>query len=276
MQGISCVTAIYYWIQRVMGMRFNRNSFRSIHGRGFLRIFMNKTTVIILILFILTLIVPMEAVESSSYQQGIGAFGEGDYHQAVDHLQAALEEEEKGHYLYYLLGLSHFRLNQEVEARENLLQSKELNPDHYHSYTNLARVELALGNYDQALKIVDEALNLQEGYDAYHLQGRAYLNLEQLEEAYDSFSRALELEAENVYILNGLALTCIHLGRFEEARELLLRAADGEPELAYVYNNLGIASENLGLIEEARQAYQRALEIDPHHSQAAGNLERLE
>ena len=48
------------------------------------------------------------------------------------------------------------------------------------------------------------------------------------------------------------------------------------PNKARVHNNLGYAWLLAGRNDEARREFQRTLQLDPHHTEAAGNLRRLE
>ena len=75
----------------------------------------------------------------------------------------------------------------------------ELNPKELTYSSELAVVNLRVGRYEEAVKVLKGALEIDPGYaEAYRLMGIAQLQMKQKKEACASFAKAKELGDPNV------------------------------------------------------------------------------
>jgi len=88
-----------------------------------------------------------------------------------------------------------------------------------------------------------------------------------------AFSRAIEINPDNVYALNNLGYCRIQQGRFEDALQPLRKANDHHDAPAYVFNNLGAAYERTGDLACAAKAYTDAHGLE--HEVAETSLKRV-
>ena len=128
-----------------------------------------------------------------------------------------------------------------LEARE-LLQKAHAHDSSIPELANrLAFVLSAMGNHDEALKLYNHSLSLQEE-DVTHL------------------AIASQLKA---------------LGRLDEAVEHYKRAIELDPEYEVSYFNYANLLVDMKRIAEAKMMYEKALEIEPELEAAKEELEKL-
>ena len=102
-----------------------------------------------------------------------------------------------------------------------------------------------------------------EVWNAWFLKGWGLRKLERFEEALSAFSKAFELNNNQVEVLNELAICQMELSRFEEAENSLMKAFQKEPENTKVISNMGILSLKQNKNEEALGFFYTVLELEP-------------
>lgn len=161
------------------------------------------------------------------------------------------------------------RLERYDEAAARLRQLADQRPDRYeplYRLGNLLRIqekfEEAAVVYSEALEVAGEAR--RQHWILYYFRAVSYERSDQWELAEPDFMRALELEADQPYVLNYLAYSWIEQKRnFEKAEEMLLRAVEREPEDGHIIDSLGWLYYRLGDFENAVLHLERAVELQP-------------
>ncbi len=102
-----------------------------------------------------------------------------------------------------------------------------------------------------------------EVWNAWFLKGWGLRKLEKFEEALAAFSKAFELNNDQVEVLNELAICQMELNRFEKAEELLMKAYQSDPENTKVISNMGILCLKQHKNEEALGFFYTVLELEP-------------
>lgn len=161
--------------------------------------------------------------------------------EALEVLEAALENKPGSATAHIELARAHIGANQPKKARDHAELALEIVPDSSYAWNTMGRVEL------------------QEG---------------KREAAVTSFQRATDENEDNTYAWNNLGLTLSLLERWEEAAEALEMATSGDKPSAYMWNNLGLAYEKLDRLVEARAAYRQAASAGS--DKAKSSLKRLE
>lgn len=99
----------------------------------------------------------------------------------------------------------------------------------------LARFYMALGNYNKAIKVLEESLEIesQKFWDPtiYNLLGMLNLLLGKNKKSLDLFNRALEQEKDFAHIWVNLGIAYERLEKWKEALECYLKAAELNPML---------------------------------------------
>nr|WP_242037874.1 tetratricopeptide repeat protein [Tolypothrix sp. FACHB-123] len=138
-------------------------------------------------------------------------------------------------------------------------------------FINLGNLQCAGKDYKQALISFSKALEIQaDDYYALNNRGYALEKLGSYEEAIASFDKALEIQSdEYAWYLRGIALE--KLGRYEEAIVSFDKALEIQPEFHNVWYDRGIVLRILGRYDEAIASYDKALEIKPDYHEAWNN-----
>jgi serine/threonine-protein kinase len=132
------------------------------------------------------------------------------------------------------------------EARFQARQARELDPLSYVSTTHLAVVNYFSRNYDEAMRLVDETLEIADIAPAHGLRGMILETQGKYAEAISEYKAGLRLVPAHSYIKGMLGHALAMSGNADEARALLKEAAlefekGGLSDLkaAYIYVALG-------------------------------------
>jgi len=136
------------------------------------------------------------------------------------------------------------------------------------------------GDYDQAVELYTESLNIFPTAEAHTFLGWTYHFQGKINEAIAECKRAIEVDPEFGNPYNDIGSYFIALGRFDEAIPWLERAivAPRYDPRHYPYFNLGRVYYAKGMITKAREYFQEALRIEPQYAlarQAIENLRRM-
>lgn len=100
---------------------------------------------------------------------------------------------------YYYREQASFQARQFQRALDDITQAIQMNPKELTYRAELAVVNLRVGRYEEAIKVMKEAIDIDPNYgEAYRLIGIARLQLKQDKEACDNFAKAKELGDPNV------------------------------------------------------------------------------
>jgi len=128
-------------------------------------------------------------------------------------------------------------------------------------------LEGAVGCFDKGLEIDDEFSM------AWANRGTALSRLGRIEDALDSFERALEIDSDNPDVHVGVgSILQDCLGRSEEALEHFDTAVKLDRSHSMAWHGRGVALEALGMIGEAFLSYEQAIGVDDENTYALWNL----
>ncbi|MGC6453757.1 MAG: tetratricopeptide repeat protein [Candidatus Puniceispirillaceae bacterium] len=145
----------------------------------------------------------------------------------------------RAHGLHNLLGVAQAALNRDDEAIAAFRAAVDLKPNFLEARGNLASRLLARADFEGALQITGDSL---------------------------------EMAPDDAASLNAMTVCLIGLNRFEEAMATARRTIRAQPDHAEAHNNLGMCLRHLGQPEDAIESYRTALAIRPDLVDAALNL----
>ncbi len=122
-----------------------------------------------------------------------------------------------------------------------------------------AEALMGWGNYENALNEADRALSLDGTmHDMHFLKGRAYIKLQNLDQADRSIVQAIAISGSSASYLNGLGYVNSIQGNFERALAAYQMALEHDPRNGYAYYNMGVTLYNLGDFDASGDAFYGA------------------
>jgi tetratricopeptide (TPR) repeat protein len=167
-----------------------------------------------------------------------------------------------------------FQAGKLEQAEAAYLQAIEVDPDAVQFYTELARVQVFSGKYDQAVTNASNALLLDPNSAMAHavlgwaldFQAQAGSSTATSLEALEMLERAIELDPNSPLVRAYYAEVIIDddVTAFQLAREQAELAVQLDPNLFESQRALGYVWERTSNYELAFEAYQSALRINPN------------
>src|SRR5436190_823177 len=204
---------------------------------------------------------------SAHLDRGWDLVQRGDSKGAELSARRALEIDSQSPEAYNLLGYVAALQGEFEDAVEHYRQAIALDDTYLEAMLNAAEVYIhPLGEFDQAIRMCDQALDLAETddevVDALLLKFDALLGKNQLEEAKVLCARFPKgpFENPNHSFLVGRAL--YEVGNVEEAGPLIEEATKMNPQNAEAFYYLGLVRDDRGETAIATQAFLRSRELD--------------
>lgn len=156
-------------------------------------------------------------------------------------------------------------------SRKHFQSALRINPADTTALLGMARIELALGNHEQSLKLLNEALKIDDQLArAYFIKGFLYLDLRDTTLAKSSFSTATEVNPS--YYDAFMMLGVIAQRQQSDLAPLYYSSAlDIDPQSVEARINRGLYFQDNNNADEALADYQAALAIDSTNAVAAYN-----
>lgn len=172
-------------------------------------------------------------------------------------LQTALEHHQAGH------------LPQAEAIYRQILQIVPTHPDALYLSGLIAHEN---GESLTALELIDRAIRVNPISPFYYSLGNVFHVLGRLDEAVESFRKALKLTPEAVDVHLNLANTLRMQGKLDEAAESFRKALKLAPDRADAHFSLGNTLKAQGKLSEAIESLRSTLKLNPDHAEAYNNL----
>jgi tetratricopeptide (TPR) repeat protein len=131
----------------------------------------------------------------------------------------------------YETGIEALGLQSVTEARDAFHQAFLFVPDLFEDHHRKALKLLKEEDYEQALIRIDAAIELNPFYpDLYNFRGVALFELDQVEEAVESFRKGLSINPNYIIPKLNLAFALLHLGDVKEGGALLEAILEADPQ----------------------------------------------
>ncbi len=154
-----------------------------------------------------------------------------------------------------------------------LQESLDLRPKYPLAHSNLGWAYYYQGGNDQAITEHQLALSLNPGMEGAHEGlGWAYYQKGDFTRALTEFKQALEIDPDSVDAFEGLGWSYIQAEDPEQAEAAFQRALEINPQAAYLHRALGFSYSLKGDLKAAIQAFQDALAIYPEDSEAEASI----
>jgi len=145
------------------------------------------------------------------------------------------------------------------------------------SYNNLSNVLAQQGRIDEAIKSLEQALEIRPNYYLTHYNlGNLFASRGELDEARQHFEEALKNSPDYAAAYNNLAIVLARQGQVTQAVQHFRKALELGLVEGEIYVNLAMALVSGGRQDEAIGYLKQALKLQPDHAEAHQILGRLQ
>ena len=185
-----------------------------------------------------------------------------DYEKSLEFANRAILLDNKDAYSYFRKAWAYQEIGRYKEAIRYYKDCINCNDKYVDAYLNISFIYSKMKDSKQSLLYANKALLINKDYAyAHYRKAWALQECGRLDEAYDGYSKAIELDPTDIY--NYLGIACISLNTNDSSAALLYankaifidRSCGG----AYYYKSLALS--NLGKIKESEAAYTKAIEL---------------
>ena len=201
------------------------------------------------------------------YHLGEAYHASGDPVRAMKALLGVVGRERHFVQAWNALCRLHLELGQEDRARQALGMALAVNPRDWGVYFTFADHHLEEGNFERALALLEDILELQPqaviAAEIYNYMGYLHYLEGKYALALPALRQALALNPQLAVAHVNLGTLHYHLKQYEAARACYLDALKVDPQQASAACQLGLLELEQGNLSTARDPLERALALDP-------------
>ena len=206
---------------------------------------------------------------SVPYEAAIKGMNDGEFDAAVIHLKNVLQDNPDHIPARILLGQAYLRQGRGSAAEKELRNALWRGADEDHIFVPLGNALLLQRKYDVILEDIKSSKpGFTGNFEVHTLRGRANFELDRLGAAEKDFERAIELAADEINPLLGLAQVYAAQGKHSDALSFISRAHDIAPENAEAWFQHAQVLRSIGEYDDALKSYDKALKSMPLHVRA--------
>ena len=207
-----------------------------------------------------------------------GAQEAGNYGLAIDYYTRCIDAggltTEDLANTYSNRGVAQYHKGDYDQAVRDYDEAIQLDPDDAESYYNRGLAHYHNAAYDQAVRDYDEAIRLDpDDAESYYNRGLAHYHNAAFDQAVRDYDEAIRLDPEYAFAYNnrGIAHYHNHNAAYDQAVRDYDEAIRLDPEYAFAYNNRGIAHYHNAAYDQAVRDFDEAIQLDPEFAFAYYN-----
>jgi protein O-mannosyl-transferase len=197
-----------------------------------------------------------------------------DYAEALRHARAARDLNPSSQLSWKVMAVCCVHLDMPTEARTAYERLVELNPEYAPAHFDLGRLLINLGESENAIRELSEAIRREPMPQALQERARLYIKMQRLDEARADLLQLVELGDNGGEVQFRLGLVALQQNRKAEAAERFEAVELRGPQDAQTWFRLSVAWERLGE-PRALAAAEKALSFDPNAPLLIFNLAYL-
>ncbi len=202
------------------------------------------------------------------YNQILGLFelsAQNRHQETIPGYLKVLQTQPSLRIVWYKLGQAYFFTGDYAQALEKFQRAIQLGGEDALATFDLAQTYLRLGRLEEALIGFQRTVEIDpEHYRARVNLGVVYKNQGKLAEAVLELEKAVQVAPDSAFALANLGVAYALAGRPEAGVEALLKAVRLRPDDARVRANLATVYLRMGKEEEARRELEKARQLDPN------------
>ena len=205
------------------------------------------------------------AAETTEFDQGIKAFNDGSYAEAIIFLRNTVQAEPNNLSARIYLGRAFNAAGQYLAAEYELSRALQQGGDPNLVVVPLAESHLKQGKFQELVEGFQYSqLDYANKAELYLLKGFAYLRLNNVEEADQMFDLSARSNPESASPILARATIALNGGKLDKAEELLEYAQTKQRfNNAEIWELKGKVATYKGKLDVALDAYDKALELEP-------------
>ncbi|MFN0006718.1 MAG: tetratricopeptide repeat protein [Planctomycetota bacterium] len=209
---------------------------------------------------------PFRVSFSLRFNRAMTLDGRGDTAAAVQIFEQLLRTHPNDVKLLNNLAAAYTELGRAEAAYPLLLRSRDLKPDEFATYINLAAADILRKDYAKALDSANRAVELAPTLArARFTRAAVYMETGRLEEAYADLKLATDYDASSGDIFGRLGHVAMQTGRLREAVTSFEKAVNLMPDSLAAQASLARSYFKTGERQKALAAFDRALKLAPNH-----------
>lgn len=162
---------------------------------------------------------------------GVGYHLVGEYEEAVETFEKALEKDSGDHRIHFNLANSLVELQQIDRAVNHYLDALDRQADFIPALNNLADIYQMAGEQERALELFQYITNLAPDDPVGHFNlGNHHLRMNNTLEAGRAYQQTLELDPDHYEAYNNIGFILKHLGKYEEAIGYYAQCLEIQPD----------------------------------------------
>jgi tetratricopeptide (TPR) repeat protein len=188
----------------------------------------------------------------------------GQFYASLEGLEGLEKIWQDSSIIHFTRGLVYHDMKNDEQAMASFNKASALDPDNVEISINIANVHYHMGQYNEAIALLKEAIVREAGNaQAYNILAMCYVGLNDFESAAGVIATAVSLDREDPYILNNQGYIALKQEDLGEAEKLFIQSMKRDPYNGWVYRNLGLLRLAQDNFEDAERMLGRAYDTDP-------------
>jgi len=236
----------------------------------------------------------MNPEDAEYVNKGIVQYQKGNYEEAIDFFNKALEINRKNENAWYRKGLALSDIEKYKEALKAYNEAIKINPEHGNAWHNKGIALNNLLKYKKAIRAYNKAISINKVTEIKKVhampwiyKGFLYYDFKKYEEALKAIENAIKIYENDKIITDittkqnralawtnkGIILS--KLGKCKEAIKAFEKASHIDPEEPLIHTELGEHFLKLGNLEDSSKKVKDALTINENYTRALHLLGRI-
>ena len=220
----------------------------------------------------------MEKINQAKEKENLAEkyYNEGNYYEAINLLNEAINLNTKSEKSYFLLGKSHLARKEYESAADNFYQVLSYNKDDITTWYLLGKTYFEAEDYTRCLNALSKVEELDpKNKENLFMIAAANYNYGYVDEAIEYFKKYIELDNKNDTVWYWLGKSYESIKNNEEAENAYLSGLKVNPKNSDILYALGELNKSTGNIKEAKKYYEEALEANPNNNSSKNKLELI-
>ncbi len=202
-----------------------------------------------------------------------------DYATALNYYKAAAEINNNYNY-YQKMGECYKALNQSDKGIESYLKAISLNPKSndkdrtnlVEAYEAMAEIEKNRGNYENAIKYVNDGLAVSQTSVLYYISAFSKSKLGNIDDAVNDYNKAININPKDMESYVNLSKLYNEAGKYENSITVAQKGLSIDSSQFRLYNNMADSLQKLKNFDLAVTAYQKSIDLNPSNPVIHFNL----